>query len=86
MADSVLFNQPPAEFIEKTNSMIRDAVAQIGKGDKFLFVGVVNVVKGKSNTNFAAVQKVGDHVEIVEYIGKTWGEPLSAGIAGSWHF
>jgi len=81
-ASGVAFNQPPAEFLSETNSMIRDAVANIGKGDKFLFVGVVT----DKGTNAAAVQKLGDHIEIVEYIGKTWGKPLEAGIAGVWHF
>jgi hypothetical protein len=84
MADikGVAFNRPPIEVFEQTNQMIHHAVSQIGKGDKFLFVAVATT-KG---TNVAAVQKLGDHVEIVEYIGKTWGEPLSAGVSAAWHF
>lgn len=73
---------PPAQFLEQTNTMIHDAVAKLGPGDKFMTAWVLT----SKGVNSALVTRVNDHIEIVGYIGKSWGAPIEAGIGGVWHF
>lgn len=78
----VEFNPPPAEHLVKTEGMIRDAVSQLGKDEKFMLTWIVT----DKGVNTAAVRKLGDHVEVMAWIGKSWGDPISVGVAGAWHF
>jgi hypothetical protein len=71
---------PPAEHLEKTNTMIRDAVRQLGAGKNGMFTVLVDTTHG---INGAYVQRAGDHVTIVSYLTKRWGEPVAAGVAAT---
>lgn len=78
----VVMNAPPQEVLAQTNTMIRDAVAQLGKDER----GVLTWIATTEGVNLALVQKVNDHVEVFGYVGKSWGKPLAAGIAARLHW
>lgn len=92
-APGVEMNPPPAQFLEMTNTIIKDAAAQMRPEDKAVLTWIATRDgSGRISTNLAAVARLGDtgQFEITAYIGKTWGTPVSAGIvtgvAGAWHF
>ncbi len=74
----VAMNPPPAIYLEQTTTLIADALKRVGKDERGGLVWVATT----AGINLALASKVGDHVEVTAYIGKVWGEPLEAGIAG----
>lgn len=74
---------PPGVALERTNSLIRDAVNQIAEGKSGIFTAWVNTTSG---VNMALAKKVKDDVHVVAYFGKKWGEPIEAGVALQVHF
>jgi hypothetical protein len=77
MEEGVVTNAPPAGLIAPTHRLISDAVAELGTQK-----GIATWILTTTGVNLALVDKVGDHVAVTLWIGKTWGEPLSAGLAG----
>jgi hypothetical protein len=63
--------------------MVQQAVKNLPTEEDGLFTVWVSTTKG---VNLTHVQRVGKHAEIVSYIGKSWGQPISAGIAATVHW
>lgn len=78
----VVMSSPPLEVYAKTNTMIRDAVKSLGEHER----GAVAWIATTEGVNLAVVHKVNNHLEIAAYVGKNWGKPLAAGIAGRIHW
>lgn len=81
--DGVQMNEPPGELIESTMGVIGKAVAQLKDGEKGKLVWVATKNGDKLAVNAAVVNKFNDHFEVTLWIGKTWGQPISAGVAGA---
>jgi hypothetical protein len=77
-AAGVLTVPPPASIMETATRLVTEAAAQLGPDARGGFFPVLTT-KG---ANAAIVQKAGDHVKVVAWIGKVWGQPLEAGGAG----
>ena len=69
---------PPAVYLDQTSSLIADAVQRLGKDER----GVITWVVTTKGLNLAVVDKINDHVTVTAWIGRHWGEPIEAGIAG----
>jgi hypothetical protein len=86
-AGGVHMNPPPQEFIKETRSIISDAVKSI-KVDRqgaLLWVATANT-DGEVNLNLAYAHKIRDNITVTAWIGKEWGQPIAAGVAGTWDF
>ena len=70
---------PPAEFFKLTNEMIADAIraADVKGGET-----AVTWIATTEGVNAAVVARVNDDLHFLAYIGKKWGEPIEAGVAG----
>ncbi len=78
----VQMNTPPAQYITQTTSIIQNAVAQLGADEKGALVWVASRSAGKTHVNLALVHRVNDRFAVTGWVGKTWGQPIEAGIAG----
>ena len=81
-APGVIMNSPPAEYMERTNNMILSAVSQLGATDRGALTWIATRSGGKTHVNLAIVQRVNDRFQVVGWVGKTFGEPIAAGVAG----
>lgn len=79
-------NAPPAEYIQQTTAMIQHAVAQLGVDEKGCLTWLASKKGDQVIVNLAVVAKVNDNFQVLGWIGKEFGEPIAAGIAGrlSW--
>ncbi len=68
---------PPASLIEAMTKQVTDAVKTLPQGSRGALVGVATT-KG---VNLAVVSKIGKRTEVVGWVGKSWGEPISGGAA-----
>lgn len=82
----VALNAPPTSILQQATEMVRAAMAEVPDGSKGVLVGVATARQGVVDVNLALASKVGDHVDIAAWIGKSWGEPVSAGVVGRVHF
>jgi hypothetical protein len=74
---------PPPLYRRATERVIEKAVAHItDTGPKGVFTWVATT----EGVNLAWVHKHNDHLSIEMYIGRKWGEPISAGIMGKWEY
>lgn len=90
-APGVAMNAPPASMLADTARLVVDAMAQIPDGERGSLVAIATKTAGVTTTNLAFAVKAGGNVEVVTWIGKTWGtpvaaKPLSLGAAARWHF
>ena len=76
-AAGVDMKAPPVEYLQKTTALISDAVAQLGTAK-----GALTWVATTQGVNLALVTKANEHVTVLAWIGRHWGEPVEAGIAG----
>ncbi len=60
---------PPAELIPSITEAVNKAMAAIPAGCSGALVAIVT----PKGTNLALAQKVGDHVRVTAWMGKTWG-------------
>lgn len=81
-APGVQTNAPPAEYMEQTTALISKAVAQLGADEKGALTWVASKQGDEIGVNLAIVSKVNEHVTVLGWVGKEWGEPIAAGIAG----
>lgn len=78
---------PPPSIRDAATKMITDLTQGMRDEEKFMFTWIAQRDgAGNTSVNLAAVQRVGDHVQVVEWFGKTWGEPYEVGIAGKISF
>jgi hypothetical protein len=83
----VAINAPPAEILGTVSQMVRDAMAALPEGDRAELVGIASRhADGKIHINLAFATRVNNHVDVVGFAGKTWGEPLTAGVMTRIHF
>lgn len=82
----VALNAPPASILADATRMVRDAMAQVPEGEHGSLVAIATEQDGKVNVNLALATKIGTHVEVVTWIGKSWGTPVAAGVMGRVHF
>lgn len=75
--NGVLTNPPPLTWATEINDSITKFVNATIAADERGGLVAIATTKG---VNLAVVQRTGKNSEIVAYIGKTWGEPLDAGV------
>lgn len=80
----VAMNPPPTAYFGDTVRMVREAMSVMPEDGRLQLVGVANKNPntGKLDTNVALAMRVGSSVEVVGWLGKAWGEPVSAGVMG----
>jgi len=78
---------PPPD-LTKVTKMVSDAAANIAPGKKGQLMWITHYHEGQLKMNFAVAIKPtkSENVKIVMWVAKTWGEPVSAGIAGTVDF
>ena len=77
----VAMNPPPAEIFGTVNRMVTDTVLAMPADSKVALVGIATEKNGQKNVNLALAVRAGSHVEIVSWLGKSWGEPVAGGVA-----
>lgn len=85
-APGVEMNSPPAQYMQQTTALIMDAVATLKVDEKGALVWLASKKGEQVGVNLALVSRVNDSFQIVGWIGKEFGQPIAAGIAGrvSW--
>jgi len=73
----VAMNAPPAAILVELTKQVHDAVATLPPGKNGALVGVATT----TGVNLAVVAKAGEHVKVVGWAGRTWGQPISGGAA-----
>lgn len=73
----VALNAPPVSILAQATKMVSEAVATIPPGSK----GALVAIATEKGVNLALASKVGDHVEVTTWIGKSWGAPIAGGAA-----
>jgi hypothetical protein len=80
-ATGVAMNAPPANILPDVTRMVTDAIAALPDGDRGALVGIATKhPDGTVNVNLALAARVGSRVEVAAWLGRTWGEPLTAGV------
>jgi hypothetical protein len=82
VAKGVSMNPPPASILEAVTKQVHDAVATLPPGGKGALVGVATT----TGVNLAVVAKVGTHIDVTSWIGKSWGQPVAGGAAVQVHW
>jgi hypothetical protein len=80
--NGVAMNPPPASILDAVSKQVKDAVATLPPDGKGALVGVATT----SGVNLALVHKAGEHVTVLGWIGKSWGQPLAGGAAVQIHW
>lgn len=83
-APGVEMTPPPLPILNRATEMISQITQAMPDGNGLTWIAMRK--DGQTILNLAAVQRKGEHFEVVEWIGKTWGEPVEVGIAGRWKF
>lgn len=83
-AKGVVMSPPPAKYLEQTTSVIRDALATLEPGERGGLVWVATKKDDKVSVNLAVVGRVNNDFQVLGWIGKEFGEPVAAGVAGRW--
>src|SRR5690349_2832541 len=74
----VALNAPPAHLLADTTKFIKDAMVNVEPGSHGTLVAIATKTGTVTNTNLALATKIGEHVEVVGWIGKSWGVPVAA--------
>ena len=92
VSKGVAMTPPPDAILGTVSKMVREAMMSIPEKEKLALVGIATKgPDGAVNVNLALAAKAGKHVEVVAWLGKSWGEPiaaapLSVGVDGRVHF
>jgi hypothetical protein len=78
----VRYEAPPASILAQATQMVMNAAKTLEPDEKLALVTVVTT----TGANAALVTRVRDDLLVTLWIGKNWGEPLSAGVAAKWSF
>jgi len=79
----VAMNPPPAAILGTVSRMVTEAMATIPNGGRGQLVGIATRhANGQVHVNLALAVRAGGHVEVLAYVGKTWGIPVTAGLIG----
>ena len=87
-APGVQMTPPPQELIPSIMGAISKATSNLNEDEKAKLVWIAQTHNGKQSVNAALVVKAPAGIEVIGWFGKTWGEPIDAGIAGqkTWRF
>lgn len=77
LTKGVAMNQPPATLLESISKQVKEAVDTLPPGSNGAIVGVATT----TGINLAVVSKLGEHVTIVGWAGRSWGQPMDKGAA-----
>jgi hypothetical protein len=82
---------PPAEIMGQTQTLIRDAIANIKPGKNGAFtLWIEHERGGQKEVNAAFVTRIGDDLNFVTWVGSKWGTPTAAGVSAGagidWQF
>ena len=77
----VQFVTPPASILTQAMQTVNEGMAALAPGDNGAIVTVVTIdeATGKLSANAAIVARVGDHLAVTGWIGKTWGDQVVGG-------
>lgn len=80
--NGVAISTPPEILIPTLTASIEKACAALPSGRS----GAIVALADTRGVNAAIVQKLGDHVRVVGWVGKSWGAPIAGGasIHASW--
>jgi hypothetical protein len=84
-------NPPPAAILGTVSRMVTEAMATVPEGGHGSLVGIATRhADGQVHVNLALAVKLPGRVQVVAYLGKSWGIPVTAGlvtgVGGSWSF
>ena len=83
----VAMNAPPASILADVHRLVADAMKDIPADSHGALVGIATRKSdGRVNVNLAIATKVGSHVTVVGWLGKSWGQPIEGGTAVQVHF
>jgi hypothetical protein len=73
---------PPEALLPSIAAAVAKACEAIPAGR----TGALVAIADTKGANLAVVQRIGTHVEIMGWIGKSWGEPIAGGasVHASW--
>lgn len=77
----VQMTPPPAELLPSITAAVNNAASSLQEGERGRLVWIAQKVGSQKSVNAVMVNKVNDHVQLVHWFGKTWGTPISAGLA-----
>lgn len=74
--------RPPEELLPSITAAVTRACQSIPAGRTAALVAVAD----RKGANVAVVQKIGDHVTVMGWLGKSWGKPIEGGasVMASW--
>jgi hypothetical protein len=80
----VAMNPPPAAILGDVTQMVSSALSQMEPSEHARLVGIAtkDLKTGQTNVNLAFAVKTGKHVEVVSWLGKSWGTPVAAAVVG----
>lgn len=85
-AKGVALNPPPASILAQATKMVSDAMKDIPPGERGSLVAIATKQGDAVNVNLAFAVKANDRVDVITWVGKSWGEPVAAGVVGRVHF
>jgi hypothetical protein len=74
---AIQFNPPPDHHVSDLMNSINSAMASLPPDAK----GALVMVPTTAGGNAAIVVRAGHSWDVMTWIGKSWGEPLAAGVA-----
>lgn len=77
----VALNPPPGPILAQATELVRDAMAQVPPDKKGALVAIATKQGDAVNVNLALAVRAGNHVEVVSWLGRSWGEPVAGGAA-----
>lgn len=80
----VAMNPPPASILANVNHLVSAAMSGVPEDGRGQLVGIAtrNPETGAVDVNLALATRIGSRVEVVAWMGKTWGQPVAAGVIG----
>jgi hypothetical protein len=75
----VQMQPPPASLLESTTKFVMDAANTLQPHEN----GALVFVATTEGVNAAVVHRFDESFAVVGWVGKEWGKPLAAGVAGS---
>jgi hypothetical protein len=81
-SNGVAMMAPPSALMASITSEITKAMAEVPAGSKGALVAVTSKnADGTFNANLAVVSKVGEHVKVMAWMGKSWPAKATYGAA-----
>lgn len=78
----VSMTAPPASMLSDINRLVTAALADVPDGQHGQLVGIATRTGDRIDVNLALAVKAGGRVTVAAWMGKSWGEPVAAGVVG----